>query len=481
VEAVDRAPVCPVGGGVLESVMEGEPAGERLVVAAHRLPVTWDEESRRWQTSPGGLVSALTPVLRERGGTWVGWNGGVGGDSRAFRAEGIRNKPVALTQDELENHYDGFCNGTIWPLYHDAIRPLEFHRHWWGPHVEVNEKFANAAARAAGARGRIWVHDYQLQLVPGMLRRRLPDARIGFFLHIPFPPVEIFERLPWRAEVLEGLLGADFLGFQTRRGALNFADAAREIAGATGPASALVFQDRAIRAQAVPISVDVAEIRAVAATDEVTQNAKALRRDLGNPEKMILGVDRLDYTKGIDLRLRAFEVMLQRHPELMGRVSLVQIAVPSREDVGEYQVIRKLVEERVGRINGRFARAAWTPVHYLYRNYPFPSLVGAYLTADVMLITPLRDGMNLVALEYVASRRDNTGALILSQFAGAAERLEDALIVNPYDLDGLARALYSAVVMDQQEQARRMSKLRRAVGRWDVHSWARQNLEAIDQ
>ncbi len=459
--------------------MDGERSGERLVVAAHRLPVEWDGRSKQWQPSPGGLVSALAPVLREGGGTWVGWNGGIGGDSKTFRAAGIRNKPVVLTKDEVENHYDGFCNGTIWPLYHDAIRPLEFHRHWWRPHIEVNDKFARATARATEARGRIWVHDYQLQLVPGMLRDLLPEARIGFFLHIPFPPVEIFERLPWRKEVLEGLLGANFLGFQTRRGALNFADAAREIAGATGPASSLLYRGREIRAQAVPISIDVTEIRAVAAETEVERSAAVLRTDLGSPDKVILGVDRLDYTKGIDLRLRAFEVMLQRHPELIGRVSMVQIAVPSREDVGEYQVIRKLVEERVGRINGRFARAAWTPVHYLYRNYPFADLVGAYLAADVMLITPLRDGMNLVALEYVASRRDNTGALILSEFAGAAERLDDALIVNPYDLDGLATALYDGVMMSPEEQSQRMAKLRRSVGRWDVHSWARQNLAAI--
>ncbi|HEX5696084.1 MAG TPA: trehalose-6-phosphate synthase [Acidimicrobiia bacterium] len=460
--------------------MEGNRVGGNLVVAAHRLPVAWDEETEEWNASPGGLVAALAPVLRERGGTWVGWNGGPGGQSRGFRAAGIRNKPVVLNESEIEDHYDGFCNGTIWPLYHDAIRPVEFHRHWWRPHIEVNERFAQAVARAAGARGRIWIHDYQLQLVPEMVRRRRPEASIGFFLHIPFPPLDIFERLPWRAQVLQGLLGADYLGFQTRRATLNFAAAAREIAGASGPASALEYQGRRITAQAVPISVDVAQSRAVANGAEALNAAGALRRDLGDPTKIILGVDRLDYTKGIDLRLRAFEVMLQRHPELAGKVSMVQIAVPSREDVGEYQVIRRLVEELVGRINGRFARAAWTPVHYLYRAFPFSDLVGAYLAADVMLVTPLRDGMNLVALEYVATRRDNSGVLILSEFAGAAERLDDALIVNPYDIDGLARALYAAVVMEPEEQNRRMSRLRRSVGRWDVHSWARHNLEAID-
>ncbi len=460
--------------------MDGNGVRGNLVVAAHRLPVAWDEDTGEWSPSPGGLVSALAPVLREQGGVWVGWNGSPGGASKTFRAAGIRNKPVVLSEADIEDHYDGFCNGTVWPLYHDAIRPVEFHRHWWRPHVEVNDRFAQAVARAAGPGGKIWIHDYQLQLVPEMVRRRLPGARIGFFLHIPFPPVDIFERLPWRAQVLEGLLGADYLGFQTRRAVLNFAAAARELAGATGPASALEYQGRHIRAQAVPISVDVTQSKAVANSPEAFDISERLKRDLGNPEHIILGVDRLDYTKGIDLRLRAFEVMLQRHPELAGRVSFVQIAVPSREDVGEYQIIRRLVEEMVGRINGRFARAAWTPVHYLYRTFPFPDLVGAYLAADVMLVTPLRDGMNLVALEYVATRRDNTGALILSEFAGAAERLDDALIVNPYDLDGLARALYSAVMMTPEEQGRRMSRLRRSVGRWDVHSWARHNLEAIE-
>jgi trehalose 6-phosphate synthase len=450
-----------------------------LVVAAHRLPVAWDEKTHKWRTSPGGLVSALAPVLRENGGVWVGWTGGPDGESKTFTAAGIKNRPVSLTESEIENHYDGFCNGTIWPLYHDAIRPLEFHRHWWRPHQEVNERFARATARAAALDGRIWVHDYQLQLVPAMVRKRLPEARIGFFLHIPFPPVDIFERLPWRKQVLEGLLGADYLGFQTKRAELNFAAAAREIAGARGPASRLEYDGREINAQAMPISVDVAQARAAGKRPEAQAAAARLRHDLGDPDSVILGVDRLDYTKGIDLRLRAFEVMLQRHPELAGKVSFVQIAVPSREDVGEYQSIRRRVEEMVGRVNGRFARASWTPVHYLYRSYSFEDLVGAYLAADVMMVTPLRDGMNLVALEYVATRKDNRGSLILSEFAGAAERLTDALIVNPYDLDGLAVALYDAVMMDPAEQERRMSRLRRAVGRWDVHSWARHNIQAI--
>lgn len=451
-----------------------------LVVAANRLPVAWDEEAKEWRQSPGGLVTALTPVLQERGGVWVGWRGSPGGQSRSFRAAGILNTPVVLDPEEIENHYDGFCNGTIWPLYHDAIRPVEFHRHWWRPHQEVNRKFADATTRVSREDGVVWVHDYQLQLVPAMVRERLPGARIGFFLHIPFPPVDIFERLPWRLQVLEGLIGADYLGFQTRRATLNFAAAAREILGARGPASSLDYDGRRVRAEAVPISVDVAKNREASRRPEVQEVARGLRRDIGSPDHVILGVDRLDYTKGIDLRLRAFEVMLERHPELARKVSMVQLAVPSREDVEEYQTTRRKVEELVGRINGRFARASWTPVHYLYRSLDFDDLVGAYLAADVMLVTPLRDGMNLVALEYVSTRTDNSGVLILSEFAGAAERLRDALIVNPYDLDGLARALYDAVMMDSEDQATRMRRLRRSVARWDVHAWARHNLATLE-
>jgi trehalose 6-phosphate synthase len=460
--------------------MSRSKAESKLVVAANRLPVSRDEETGEWETSPGGLVSALAPVLRDRGGVWVGWNGSAGGSSRAFEAAGIRNKPVVLDQSEIENHYDGFCNGTIWPLYHDAIRPLEFHRHWWGPHQAVNQRFAEAVANNVDDDGVAWVHDYQLQLVPEMVRELSPGTRVGFFLHIPFPPVDIFERLPWRAQVLRGLLGSDYLGFQTKRAVLNFAAAAREVVGARGPASSLMFEGRRVRCEAVPITVDLEHARTVGRSQEALETRLELRHDLGDPEHVILGVDRLDYTKGIDLRLRAFEVMLQRHPELAGKVSMVQIAVPSREDVDEYQTIRRRVEELVGRINGRFGRASWTPIHYQYRAIPFPGLVGAYLAADVMLVTPLRDGMNLVALEYVATRQDNTGALILSEFAGASERLGDALIVNPYDLDGLARALHHAIVMEPDEVSRRMRRLRRAVGRWDVHSWARHNLEAIE-
>lgn len=457
--------------------MDGSSDG--LVVVANRLPVAWDDERGEWVPSPGGLVTALAPILQDRSGTWVGWPGIPDRRDEPFVAEGIRQVPVELSAEDLAGYYEGFCNGTIWPLYHDAIRPVEIHRHWWRPYVEVNRRFADAVAAVAGDGEPVWVHDYQLQLVPRMLRERSGNRRIGFFLHIPFPPVEIFGRLPWRREVLMGLLGADVVGFQTRQSALNFARAAREFGLATGPAEALSHEGRTVHVESVPISIDSAEFREVASSPATAANAHRFRQDLGNPRRIILGVDRLDYTKGIDQRLRAFQTLLERRPDLHGDVTLVQVAVPSREGVGEYQIIRERIEQMVGHINGDHGRPDWTPVLYLHRGLPREELVAYYRAADVMLITPLRDGMNLVAKEYIACRVDGTGVLVLSEFAGAAEQLDRALLVNPYDVDGLAGILERAVELPMEEQRDRMRSLRRVVARWDVYTWAGQCLEAI--
>ncbi|HSJ27238.1 MAG TPA: trehalose-6-phosphate synthase [Acidimicrobiia bacterium] len=451
----------------------------QLVIVANRLPVQYDDETGKWATSPGGLVSALAPVLRQRKGTWIGWPGTHGQELAPFRVDDIDQIPVALSAEEVADYYEGFCNGTIWPLYHDAIRPVEMHRHWWRPFQEVNRRFAETVAGTAVEGASVWVQDYQLQLVPEMLHLARPDLRIGFFLHIPFPPVEIFGRLPWRRELVRGLLGADVVGFHTRQSMTNFARAARRYGSATGPAEALTFAEHTTRAEVLPISIDFYEFEAVASTDDTREAASELRSELGDPDFVLLGVDRLDYTKGIDLRLRAFESLLESRPDLHGRIVLVQVAVPSREAVGEYRTIRRSVEQNVGRINGAFGRSDWTPVRYYYRGLDRPDLIAHYVAADVLLVTPLRDGMNLVAKEYVACRIDDTGVLVLSEFAGAAEQLEQAVIVNPYDLDGLARALGEAVDMGSDEQRHRMRALRTHVRRWDVHAWAGRGLAAI--
>jgi len=444
----------------------------RLVVVANRLPVQLDEEGQ-WETSPGGLVSALAPLLKGRGGAWVGWAGVPDVDHGEFQVDGIDQVAVPLSVTEEDDFYHGFCNGTLWPLYHDGVRPPEFHRTWWAAYVAVNRRFAEKAAAVAEPGDVVWVHDYQLQLVPAMLRDLRPDVRIGFFLHIPFPPVELYSRLPWRAPIVEGLLGADMVAFQTRKDAQNFAAAARRYGGVRGADWRRLRHDgRDVRVDRAPIGIDVATFQRLAAQEEVHRIAYDLRRQTGNPKRLVLGIDRLDYTKGIDVRLRAFQTVLERESLTPEDVQFLQIAVPSREAVPLYQETREEVERLVGQINGENARAGLPVVHYLYRSFEPDDLVGAYLAGDVMMVTPLRDGMNLVAKEYVASRSDDTGVLILSEFAGAAEQLRQALIVNPHDVDQVAATLAEALQMDEKEQRRRMRALRRVVTKSDVFEWA---------
>ncbi len=451
----------------------------RVVVVANRLPVAFDEESGEWNTSPGGLVSALTPILQRTKGSWVGWSGISDRDFEPFGHSGINQVPVTLSQEEYEEFYVGFCNGTLWPLYHDSVRAPEFHRHWWRPYEAVNRRFSEVAAKNLGANDVAWVQDYQLQLVPQMIRDLTPVHRIGFYLHIPFPPVELFAKLPWRGPVLEGLLGADVLAFQSRSSRTNFAVAARRLVGATGSSRKLEWQGREVVLQVAPIGIDTTEFERKATSDETTALAAEIRTQLGEPDVVILGVDRLDYTKGIDLRMRALQTLLEKRPDLIGNIAFIQIAVPSREDVEAYQQIRADIEGLVGRINGDFAEVGRPPIHYLYRSVPFDELIAHYRAADVMFVTPLRDGMNLVAKEYVATRYDNTGALILSEFAGAAEQLTQAFLVNPFDLNALADTLNEAIDTASVRGNAPMKALRRSVSRHDVFWWADRCLGAL--
>ncbi len=449
----------------------------RIVVVANRLPLRRTEHG--WETSPGGLVSAVAPFLQGRGGSWVGWTGVADDAPAPFIHEGIEQRPVRLSQPEIDDFYLGFSNGTIWPLYHDAIRSPEFHRHWWHPYVAVNRRFAEQAAEALRPGDIAWIHDYQLQLVPAMLRRLRPDVRIGFFLHIPFPPVEILARLPWRKEILHGLMGADVVAFQTRLGRHNFGRAVRRFLEGEGTTRRLQAGDRSVQLMSAPISIDTKSYGALGASRSVEERVAALRRELGADRKVILGVDRLDYTKGIDVRLRAFDTLLQRHRERAEDVVFLQVAVPSREGVGDYLAMREEVEGLVGRINGSHGELHHMPVHYRYGSLEAEELVAYYRMADVMCVTPFRDGMNLVAKEYVASRSGDNGVLVLSEFAGAAEELRQALLVNPYDVDGVAETLWRALQLSLAEERSRMRALRRQVQRSDVFRWARTCIEAI--
>lgn len=453
-------------------------ASRRVVVVANRLPVAFDDATDEWTASPGGLVSALTPILRDTRGSWVGWSGIADRDFAPFTHAGIKQVPITLTQADYEGFYVGFCNGTLWPLYHDAVREPQFHRHWWHPYRAINERFAVVAAATLTPADIAWVQDYQLQLVPQMIRTLANVHRIGFYLHIPFPPVELFAKLPWRAQVLEGLLGADVLAFQSRSSRRNFAHAAQELVGAAGTATKLQWQDREVTLQVAPIGIDTSVFDRLARSEAIQERARGIRARLGAPETVVFGVDRLDYTKGIDLRMRALQSLVERRPDMSGKVVFVQVAVPSREDVEDYKLMRVEIDGLVGRINGDLGEVGRPLIHYLYRSVPMDELVAYYRAADVMFVTPLRDGMNLVAKEYVATRYDGTGALILSEFAGAAEELRQAHIVNPYDLDGLAGTLEQAIE-DSKGAGARMRALRRSVRSHDVFWWADRCLGAL--
>ncbi|MGW8281829.1 MAG: alpha,alpha-trehalose-phosphate synthase (UDP-forming) [Gemmatimonadota bacterium] len=453
----------------------------KFVVVANRLPVSRDDEQDRWVTSPGGLVSALVPILTEREGVWVGWTGAPDDAPAPFDHDGMHLRPVPLSADEVESYYLGFCNNTLWPLYHNAIRTPTYHRHWWRPYTEANRRFAAEVAEAIAPDGTAWVHDYQLQLVPAMLRERKPTATIGFFLHIPFPPVELFAYLPWRSSVLEGLLGSDVVAFQTRQSVDNFRDAALRYSEAKPIGDDLEVDGRLVRLQWAPISIDSEAFATAAARPAVVENASRLRKRIGPASKLLLGVDRLDYTKGIDHRLRALQTFHERYPLEARDTVLLQLAVPSREELIQYARQRENVEQLVGQINGEFGQPGYTPVVYMYRHQDFEDLVAAYLAADVMLVTPLADGMNLVAKEFIASRTSDDGVLVLSEFAGAAAELEQAIQVNPLNLDGLAETLLYSVMISPEHAAQRMSALRETVRVDDVYRWSRNCLEALER
>jgi trehalose 6-phosphate synthase len=456
-----------------------------FVVVANRLPVDQVEaaDGRQWRRSPGGLVTALQPVLAAQGGTWIGWAGGASSPHEPapepFALEGMRLHPVPLTAGEIERYYEGFSNSSLWPLYHDAVEPPEFKRRWWEEYRRVNERFADAAAAEAGHGATVWVQDYQLQLVPAMLRQRRPDLRIGFFLHIPFPPVELFSQLPRRLEVLRGLLGADLVGFQQSLAAQNFLRLTRHLLGLRPKGDTVEIGGRTVRAGAFPISIDVAELEQLAQTPAVRERATKIRSELGDPRTVILGVDRLDYTKGIQQRLKAFRELLSDGKLSVPETVMVQVATPSRERVEHYQSLRIKVEREVGWINGDYGRVGLPAVHYLHQSVNRGELAAMYCAADVMVVTPLRDGMNLVAKEYVAARVAGTGSLVLSEFAGAAAEMRQAFLCNPHDLDGLKDALLRAVNVEGVEAHRRMRAMRRHLRTHDVRAWARSFLTSL--
>ncbi|GAA5149437.1 hypothetical protein GCM10025768_12670 [Microbacterium pseudoresistens] len=460
-----------------------------FVVVANRLPVdrifSADGEEQ-WRTSPGGLVAALEPVMQSVDGAWVGWAGQPDLEIEPFVFDGIRLMPIALSEQDVEEYYEGFANDTIWPLYHDVIAPPQYHREWWDAYVRVNRRFAEAAADTVERGGTVWVHDYQLQLVPQMLRELRGDVTIGYFHHIPFPAHGLYAQLPWRDQVLRGVLGADVIGFQRAQDATYFLTAVRRRLGfaVKGSSVAVVDDDgseRHVTARAFPISIDTAPYLELAARPDVRQRAAEIRASLGNPKKILLGVDRLDYTKGIRHRIKAFGELLDQGHLSVQDVCFVQVASPSRERVDAYMHLRDEIEVAVARINGTHDTMDHTAIRYLHQGYPREEMVALYLAADVMLVTALRDGMNLVAKEYVATRADNRGVLVLSEFTGAADELRQAVRVNPHDIEGVKEAIMTAVQMPEAEQSRRMRSLRKRVLENDVTAWSSSFLGALER
>lgn len=437
----------------------------------------------RVEPSVGGLATALRETHQQSGGLWVGWPGPTNGlDRKALAALDARfaerwTVPVHLTANEVHHYYEVFANGLIWPLFHYLTGNLPLRVEGWEEYQAVNARFAGVVSERYRPGDTVWIHDYQLMLVPAMVRERLPDARIGFFLHTPFPSAELFAVLPYREAILRGLLGADLIGFHTSWYRRHFVESLTRILNLDVTGDELAFGGRTVRLGVFPIGVDAHAFQENARTDAVAEEVAKLRGD--GSCKLMVGIDRLDYTKGIPRRLLAFEQLLLSRPHWRGHVRLVQVAVPSRTAVRAYRRFRHEVDGLVGHINGLYGTPHWTPVHYLYHSVSETLLLALYRAADVMLVTPVRDGMNLVSKEFVATRSDEQGVLVLSEFAGAAAQMEGAVLVNPFDVETASQRYHQALTMPADECATRMRQLRGHVFDYDVHRWTREFLREL--
>lgn len=484
-----------------------------FIVVANRLPVdrVLNGDKVEWNPSPGGLVTALKPVLHEREGAWVGWPGCTDevavDDMPSAEQAGVRMLPVNLDAQDHELFYEGFSNATLWPLYHDLIVSPKFDKDYWERYQEVNKRFADAAAREAAEGATVWVQDYQLHLVPGQLRQQRPDLSIGFFLHIPFPAPELFRQLPWRREILEGTLGADVVGFHTADGAINFLDTLQALGedvsyahaedehtfvrGARLPQPGDIVgvvqvrdsdgSTREVKVGVFPISIDARHVNQTAMSPEVMARAEKLRTQLGNPKLLLAGVDRMDYTKGITHRLETLETLLDSGDLKAQDVVMVQVATPSRERLEDYQRVREEVERIVSRINGNYGSLGRPVVHYTHAGLPFEDITALYSAADILLVTALKDGMNLVAKEYVACHSDGSGALVLSEFTGAATQLTQAYLCNPHDPDSTAMAVLKAATDAPNSRRQRMLDMWDHVRTHDVNRWAESFLRQLQK
>jgi len=466
---------------------EAETANRRRVLlVSNRLPVTVRAKGSELLLEPsgGGLAAGLRGARKGAPSLWIGWPGEIppAAQLRAqleHELDKIGARPVFLSRSEQKGFYEDFSNASIWPVFHDLIDQLPLHIEGWQAYRQVNQRFADAVAASYRPGDLIWVNDYHLMLLPRMLRQLLPQARIGFFLHIPFPSPEIFRVLPHRRDLLNGLLGADLVGFHTPLFAENFLTSVRAVLGLRATHSGLRHEGRGVKVGAFPMGVDAAAWEERAQSSRVAKQVVSLLQDAGG-RKILLGIDRLDYTKGLLRRIAAIERLLQDDPGLAEKVRFIMVTFPSRERVESYASLRRQLNESTGRINSTFGSPRSVPIHLVQRSFDADEVSALYSAAEIMLVTPLRDGMNLVAKEYVASRIHGDGVLVLSEFAGAAEELTEALIVNPYDTEGVAAAVRRAIEMPPEEQRRRMASLRETVRTHNVHYWADSFLGALD-
>lgn len=467
-----------------------EEKSQRLLVVSNRLHITLRMKMGKltFEDSVGGVATGLRSYLdgqNEFPYIWIGWPGGtVDAESKSDLILQAMEKycahPVFLAEEDMENFYHGFCNKTIWALFHYFPSYASFEEDYWQQYKRVNEKYCQTIVDIARPGDIVWVHDYHLMLLPQMLRERIRDIAIGFFLHIPFPSFEIFRLLPrkWRIEILQGLMGADLIGFHTQEYSEYFLRCVERLLKYEHQLGEIFTESRVTKVDTFPMGIDFAKFQQAAALEQVASQSSQLKQTLGD-SKIVLSVDRLDYSKGILHRLRGYEYFLEQHPEWHEKITLVLIVVPSRVGVEHYQEMKKQIDELVGRINGRFGRISWSPILYQYRTLVFNPLVALYCIADVMLVTPLRDGMNLIAKEYLASRKDNTGVLILSEMAGAAKELTEAILINPNNIEEISEALKDALDMPVEEQQRRNKSMRNRLQRYDLNRWAGDFLQAL--
>ncbi|HVW94912.1 MAG TPA: bifunctional alpha,alpha-trehalose-phosphate synthase (UDP-forming)/trehalose-phosphatase [Mucilaginibacter sp.] len=452
----------------------------KTIIVSNRLPVKISKNGDEYTSSPseGGLATGLGSIYKTGKNKWIGWPGteiAEPADREIITGQlaELRLVPVFLDQEEINQYYEGFSNEVLWPIFHYYTSTYAVYRESnWEYYNIVNRKFRDAILAIAEPGDVIWIHDYQLLLLPDMVRREMPDVSIGFFLHIPFPSHEMFRLIPWRNELLEGMLGADLIGFHTFDDVRHFLDAATRLLPVSSSANVITSGDRSIVAESFPMGIDEKKYSSLPLEPEVIEQIEQVK-DSFKDSKLILSIDRLDYSKGILQRLQAFEQLLRLHPEYCGKINLHMIVVPSRDSVPQYAHLRDEIDKRVGNINAVYRDMDWTPIHYYYRSFPIETLSALYYSADVCLVTPMRDGMNLVSKEYVASRINNDGVLILSEMAGASKELIDAIIVNPNNTNEVCEAILTAINMPVAEQSRRMRQMRQLVAKFNVTHWVK--------